>query len=72
MSQQDLTNQQGVYVQKPRSDVYTMLLFLSLVAMLVAIVCLYLEGDKYQWDIRAVDAPAVQPVSSLSIDHPYA
>ncbi len=69
MSQQSLTNpmqmqpmqqtmqpmQPGVVVQKPRFDIYAMMLLLSLFAMLIAILCLYLEGAKYNWDIKAKD-----------------
>ncbi len=56
MSPLDSNNPQGVVVQKPRSDVYTTLLFLSLIAILVAILCLWLEMRTYNMDIKASDA----------------
>ena len=37
----------GVYVQKPKSDGYTVLLLLSAVAVLVGILFLYLEINSY-------------------------
>ena len=52
----DSTNPQGVVVQKPRSDVYTTMLFLSFLAILVACLCLYLEMKAYNMDIKAVEA----------------
>ena len=37
----------GVYVQKPRSDIYTALLVISLLATLIGRVLLYLERREY-------------------------
>lgn len=42
-------------MQRPRFDVYAMMLLISLFAMLIAILFLYLEGEKYKWDIKAQD-----------------
>ena len=56
MSPQDFANNpQGVIVQKPRADVYTMMLLLSLIAIIVAIVLLSLEMGRYGWDIKAAE-----------------
>jgi len=52
----DSNNPQGVVVQKPRSDIYTTMLFLSLIAILVAILCLWLEMRAYNMDIKASEA----------------
>jgi hypothetical protein len=52
----DSTNPQGVVVAKPRSDVYTTMLFLALIAILVACLCLYLEMRAYNMDIKATEA----------------
>jgi hypothetical protein len=43
----------GVYVQKPKADIYTVMLAIALVAILVACVCLFLEMRAYNYDIRA-------------------
>lgn len=37
----------GVYVQKPKSDIYTVLLIISAVAVLIGILFLYLEIQQY-------------------------
>lgn len=70
MSQQGLVNpaqQQGVTVpsQKPKSDVYTMLLLLSLIAIGIAILCLCLEMAAYDWDVKGEGARVrSQPAAS--------
>jgi hypothetical protein len=71
VSPQDLINQPGVVVQKPKSDVYTTMLFLSLLAILLAILCLYLEMKAYNLDIKADEArlrsaavPVAAPLAS--------
>ena len=38
--------------RKPRADIYTVLLALALVALLLAIVCLYFEMDAYEFKIK--------------------
>jgi len=40
-------------VQKPKADIYTVMLAIALVAILVACVCLFLEMKAYNYDIRA-------------------
>jgi len=45
--------QPGVPVQKPKSNIYTMMLFLSLIALGLAITMLCLEMQKYNWDFKA-------------------
>lgn len=56
MSQADSTDTpRGVYVQKPKADIYTVMLAIALVAILVACVCLFLEMRAYNYDIKATE-----------------
>jgi hypothetical protein len=56
----------GIPVPKPRPDIYTVLLGLSLTAILIAIICLVLELGRYNWDYKAtsvrfsMNSPAVE------------
>lgn len=53
MSPPDSTESRpGIYVQKPKPDVYTVLLAIALVAILVAILCLVLELREYGGQIK--------------------
>lgn len=56
MSPLDSNNPQGVVVQKPRSDIYTTMLFLSFIAIVIACLCLWLEMRTYNMDIKASEA----------------
>ena len=47
------SNNPGVVVQKPKSDVYTTMLFLSFIAIVIACLCLWLEMRSYNMDIKA-------------------
>jgi hypothetical protein len=47
------SNNPGVVVQKPKSDVYTTMLFLSFIAIIIACLCLWLEMRAYNMDIKA-------------------
>ena len=47
------SNNPGVVVQKPKSDVYTTMLFLSFIAIVIACLCLWLEMRAYNMDIKA-------------------
>jgi hypothetical protein len=59
VSTQGLINpQQGVVVQKPRFDVYTMMLLIAFFAIVIGIVCLALELNRYQWDTKAPAVPS--------------
>jgi hypothetical protein len=61
----------GIPVAKPRPDIYTVLLGLSLTAILIAIICLVLELGRYGWDYKAasvrlsMNAPAGQTPAEL-------
>jgi len=40
-------------VEKPKADIYTAMLIVSLVAILIACLCLYLEMRTYDFNIKA-------------------
>jgi hypothetical protein len=42
----------GVVVEKPRANIYTALLALSLVAIIVGCICLYAELNAYEFKMR--------------------
>ncbi len=52
-SQQPDASQRGVVVEKPKASIYTMLLILSLFAILIGCLCLYLEMKAYDFKIKA-------------------
>lgn len=68
MSQPDLTSPgRSVVVQRPKSDVYTIMLGIALTAILIACLLLFLELRRYKGDIKATGAKAVaaaQPAAS--------
>jgi len=45
-----------VYVEKPRFNVYTMMLILAFAAICAACFCLNAELNLYEWDIKAQSA----------------
>lgn len=54
MSQPDSTEvRPSLYVQKPKPDVYTTMLAIALVAIIIAIICLALELNAYNWELNA-------------------
>jgi nicotinamide riboside transporter PnuC len=52
-SQQPDATQRGVVVEKPKANIYTMLLILSLLAIIVGCICLGLEMKAYDWNFKA-------------------
>ncbi len=58
----------GIAVQKPRPDIYTVLLGLALTAILIAIICLVLELGRYGWDYKA--ASVRLSMSALAVSTP--
>ncbi len=67
----------GVVVEKPGWNVYTTLLLLSVLALIIGSVCLYIEMEAYHWDWNAKKVkrlssdwqrPAVQMVISPEAD----
>ena len=45
--------QRGVIVEKPKANVYTMMLLMSLIAILIGCLCLYLEMKEYNFEFKA-------------------
>jgi hypothetical protein len=43
----------GVVVEKPKANIYTVLLTLSFVAVLIGCLCLSLEMNAYNWEFKA-------------------
>ena len=65
MSQPDLTSpSRGVVVQRPKSDVYTVMLGIALTAIAIACLLLFLELRRYKGDIKATGAKAVAAAAS--------
>ena len=62
------SQQRGVVVEKPKSDVYTVMLIIALLAIGAAIGLLCSEMSKYDWDIKAQSVP--RPKASLQLDQP--
>ncbi|MCS7305964.1 MAG: hypothetical protein NZ602_12765 [Thermoguttaceae bacterium] len=52
MSSPVLTNPQPGAYRKPRPDLYTVLLAIALVALIGAIVFLYLEMQRFEFDLK--------------------
>ena len=52
-SQSPDPSQRGVIVEKPKFNVYTMMLLLSLIAILIGCLCLYLEMKEYNFEFKA-------------------
>lgn len=70
MSPLDSNNPAGVVVQKPRSNVYTTMLFLSFIAIIIACLCLWLEMRSYNMDIKATEGrltTSMAPVAGSSV-----
>jgi hypothetical protein len=66
MSQPDLkASPRGVMVDKPRFNIYTMMLVLSFIALLVGCLCLYGEMSAYSgptgrpWDTRSAQVSPI-------------
>ncbi len=57
----------GVQVQKPQSNVYTVMLLISLVALIVGCVLLYLEIDAYG-GFAAAEQPAAPVYAHATIE----
>jgi hypothetical protein len=63
----------GIPVQKPRPDIYTVLLGLSLLAIIIAIVMLVLELGRYGWDYKAasVRLSMATPAQQSPVNFPH-
>jgi hypothetical protein len=59
----------GVFVQKQRANVYTMLLVIALLEIVVGCLCLYLQMNTYQFKVKVPQGallsstPAAAPVA---------
>lgn len=42
----------GVVVEKPKADIYTVMLIVSLVAIVIGCLCLYLEMRAYDFNFK--------------------
>jgi hypothetical protein len=42
----------GVLVEKPKANIYTVLLILSFVAIVIGCICLYAEMNAYNFDFK--------------------
>ncbi len=68
-----------VVVQKPKADIYTTLLGIALTAIFLAILCLWLEMRRYNYNYKATGATGVsyiapapaggERVLDLDLDH---
>ncbi len=45
--------QNAVVVQKPRANIYTVMLALALTAIIIGCICLSAELNAYNWDYKA-------------------
>ena len=58
MSQLDSTNEPGgIYEERPRSNIYTAMLGVALVALIFATVMMSMELSEYGWDLKPTDVP---------------
>ncbi len=61
MSPQDSASKQAAGPHRaPRTDVYTILLVIALIALLLGVFCLYREMDMYEWKISGGPTAAAQ------------
>ncbi len=60
MATAELQSGRGVFVQKQRANVYTMMLILAFLEIVVACVLLYMEMNVYQFKVK-VPADAKVP-----------
>ena len=69
--------QRGVILEKPRANVYTMMLIISFVALVIGSLCLHGEMTAYQYDMKAatakagltaMPAPLAPPVEAAPVD----
>lgn len=64
MSPRDSTERRGINVAKPKADIYTLLLGLSLLAIVLAILFLVLEMRAYEFEFRPAGFGAVETPAS--------
>ena len=59
MSSRKSSSKPGGPYRKPQADIYTVMLVLALVAIIVGIVCLYLEMEAYHFKLKAAAGEVV-------------
>ena len=60
----------GVFVQKQRANVYSMMLILSLMFIMIGCLCLYLEMNSYQMKVKVPPAAKAAAVHAAAADEP--
>ena len=66
MSPPDSTSQaRGVVVHKPKANIYTAMLAISLAAVLLSVLFLVLELSRYDWDFQAKSAGRVSQAAPV-------
>ena len=55
-----LAEPRGVFVEKPKANVYTVMLVISLVALIIGCLCMYGMMRTYDMDWKATSARIVQ------------
>ena len=56
----------GVFVQKQRANVYTMLLVIALLEIVVGCLCLYLQMNTYQFKVKVAPGALLPPPSAAA------
>jgi hypothetical protein len=56
----------GVFVQKQRANVYTMLLVIALLEIIVGCLCLYLQMNVYQFKVKVPQAALVSSTPAIA------
>jgi hypothetical protein len=56
--------------RKPRADLYTVLLAFALIAILLAILCLYFENKMYNWDYKGGPTVSVLGIGRQTSEEP--
>jgi hypothetical protein len=54
--------------RKPRADVYTFMLIVSLLAVIVGCLCLYFEMKRFDFKFKSTDVPKPPPVSAAPLE----
>jgi hypothetical protein len=60
----------GVFVQKQRANVYSMMLILSLMFIMIGCLCLYLEMNTYQMKVKVPPAAKASAVPQPTLPSP--
>lgn len=58
--------------RKPRADTYTTLLVISLLAIVLGILCLYLEMSAYEFKFKGGPTPASIPANEITVGPAWA